>query len=88
MATTRIVNGMVGGAPFLVLFAAVRYESWLPVILFVAFVVLAYPCILIFSPLHPLSDEGVQAARSGRTKEVLVALGVLGFLAVLGLTVD
>lgn len=85
MAVTRIVNGIVGGGPLFVLFAALMYQSWWPVVLFAAFVIVAYSSILIFSPLHPLNNEGVSAAKSARMREVLFVLLGLGLVAAIGL---
>jgi hypothetical protein len=85
MTATRIVNGVVGGGPFLVLYAVLVYQSWWPAILFVAFVLIAYLSILIFSPLHPLSSEGVSAAKSGRVREAWFVLLGLGAVATIGL---
>ena len=85
MGATRVVNGIAGGGPFLALFAAARFESTWPLIFFAAFLAIAYPSILVLSPLYPLTSDGVGAAKSGRAREFWILLLVLAPIAAFGL---
>lgn len=88
MTASRIVNGIAGGGPFLALFAAVRFESTWPLIIFVAFLATAYPSILMFSPLHAVKSDDVGAAKAGRAREFWILPLVLAPIVAIGLLVN